>query len=57
MVSVEGLDPRKAGFAFALTLHMNAIIARCVLAGVDPLMLPFDSDPVGFVERIPDLTP
>jgi hypothetical protein len=53
VVQDEGINPRKAGLAFALALHMDQLVQRSLLMLVPFDTVPLDTDPIGFIESIP----
>lgn len=55
LVRCERLDPRKAAYALAFTLHVRQIILACERLGIDASELPLDTDPIGFLQRIPTI--
>ncbi len=54
-VHEHGWEPRKAGYFYALRLHLDQIIERAIEHGVDLTLAPLDTDPVSFIESIPTI--
>lgn len=55
LVGTHSVNPRNAATFYALQLHMREVVERADFLGVDLEDLPFETDPVGFVERIPTI--
>jgi hypothetical protein len=54
-VHVAGFNPRKAGFGFALALHIDVIVRVLQELRLELDIVPFDTDPFGFVESVPTM--
>jgi hypothetical protein len=55
LVHDKGLDPRKAAFAFALSLHVDGIVQLLLDLDLELDIVPFDTDPVGVIESVPTI--
>lgn len=55
MIHREGLDPTKAAYLLAATLHMRQIIVIGEQMGLGHSELPLDEDPIKFLQEIPTI--